>query len=418
MRLINSLFVVLFSSMALVAQQPVATTSKPVLRCRVCIRRTVKTVPPASVPETSLPPAEFFVGEARVNVTKDETVVRLAMAQHGSVLIELPANDGPRYIIPGDPEMATVDQKALERNKRAIVVRPGEQFLPPPRSARARTPAATVTAQMRSGLVVTFLFYPVEDLAQNVHRCVLTYNRDEVVTRRRAAGLPVNLDGVAERGEIIAQSAATITISVENPEELKIENTPATTAPTPAASPSPAELEKPDITKPKPGSVSAAANATGGDSAASAKAASTLTHDALQEFIKKPKQFKNWTKPVHGLSLAIVQPPVSSDGLAVLLLAVRNKSSEAMKLAPGSPDLLLEMFDERGQSINLQSVKQLSLEGGDPAGVIAAGATVYYALAYRPPVLTTRQQLKVVVAQASAADEPVSIKLASTGGAQ
>ena len=34
------------------------------------------------------------------------------MAQHGSILIELPANDGPRYIIPGDPEMATVDEKA------------------------------------------------------------------------------------------------------------------------------------------------------------------------------------------------------------------------------------------------------------------------------------------------------------------
>jgi hypothetical protein len=29
---------------------------------------------------------------------------------------------------------------------------------------------------MRSGLVVTFLFYPVADLAQNVHRCVLSYS--------------------------------------------------------------------------------------------------------------------------------------------------------------------------------------------------------------------------------------------------
>ena len=65
------------------------------------------------------------MGEAMVEVTKDQTLVRLAMAQHASVLIELPANDGPRYIIPGDPEMVTVDEKALERNKRAIIVRPG-----------------------------------------------------------------------------------------------------------------------------------------------------------------------------------------------------------------------------------------------------------------------------------------------------
>src|SRR5207245_8155958 len=65
--------------------------------------------------------------------------------------------------------------------------------------------------QMRSGLVVTFLVYPVEDLAQNVHRCVLSYHRDDVVARRRAAGLPVNLDG----GETTAQPAAPVSISVE-----------------------------------------------------------------------------------------------------------------------------------------------------------------------------------------------------------
>jgi hypothetical protein len=399
MKLINSLFIVLLSSIALAAQQPVATPLKPVTRCRVCMRRIVKPLPPARAPEPQ-PPAEFFVGEARVNVTKDETVVRLAMAKHGSVLIELPANDGPRYIIPGDPEMATVDQKALERNKRAIVVRPGEQFLRPPRSMKASSPAATVTAQMRSGLVVTFLFYPVEDLAQNVHRCVLTYSRDEVVARRRAAGLPVNLDGVAERGEITAQSAATITISVENPQDVKIESNPVALPPTFTASPSPtpAENEKTDVAK------------------ASSDLVPSIVRDALENATKNPKQFKKWTKPVHGLSLAILEPAARSEGVAVLVVAIRNKSSDSLKLAPGSPDLLLEMVDERGQSINLQSLKTLSLEGGDASGVIAAGATTYYALAYRPPVLTTRQQLKAVVAQTSAADEPVSIKVASQGG--
>src|SRR5207237_345500 len=148
---------------------------------------------------------------------------RMAMAQHVSVLIELPANDDPRYIIPGDTEMATVDEKALERNKRAIVVRPGTLFVAPLPNHKARTPTATVTAQMRSGLVVTFLFYPVEDLAQNVHRCVLSYNRDEVVARRRAAGLPVNLD-TESRGEMAEQSAAPISIAVDGPVEDKKEN--------------------------------------------------------------------------------------------------------------------------------------------------------------------------------------------------
>src|SRR6266853_2098886 len=219
MKLINSLFIILLSSFALVAQQPTTAAVKPITRCRTCVRRIVKTLPPTSTPPETSPPAEFFVGEARVNVTKDETVVRLAMAQHGSVLIELPANDGPRYIIPGDPEMATVDEKALERNKRAIVVRPGSLFLSPPLNRRAHSPAATVTVQMRSGLVVTFLFYPVEDLAQNVHRCVLSYNRDEVVARRRAAGLPVNLDDKEQGGEkTTAQSTvAPTSVDIERP---------------------------------------------------------------------------------------------------------------------------------------------------------------------------------------------------------
>src|SRR5258705_7122987 len=193
MKIINSLLMLLFATTLLAAQQATTPPLKPVLP-PTRVHRVLK---PAASATPNLPPktpSDFFVGEARVNVTKDETVVRLAMAQHGSILIELPANDGPRYIIPGDPEMATVDEKALERNKRAIAVRPGTLFLSPVPGRKARTPAATVTAQMRSGLVVTFLFYPVQDLAQNVHRCVLSYNRDEVVARRRAAGLPVNLD--------------------------------------------------------------------------------------------------------------------------------------------------------------------------------------------------------------------------------
>src|SRR5687768_11154132 len=214
MKIFRTLLLLVFVSPLLYAQETTVTTRQP--RCRPCPRRVVKTV--RATTSTPQPAPDFYVGEAKVDVVKDQTVVRLAMAQHGSVLIEVPANDGPRYIIPGDPEMATVDQKALERNKQAIIVRPGTLFVPPARNAKARTPAATVTAQMRSGLVVTFLFYPVEDLAQNVHRCVLSYNRDEVVARRRAAGLPVNLD-VERREETTAQSGAPTTISVENTSE-------------------------------------------------------------------------------------------------------------------------------------------------------------------------------------------------------
>src|SRR5262245_48999410 len=223
MKRIIALLIPLCASVAVFAQQPTASPSKPATKSQCCVRsfpkRGVRSAPPATAPSTQ-PSSDFFVGEAKVDVTKDQTVVRLAMAQHASVLIELPADDGPRYIIPGDPEMVTVDEKALERNKRAIIVRPGSLFLAPALNHKKRLPAATVTAQMRSGLVVTFLFYPVADLAQNVHRCVLTYQRVEVVARRRAAGLPVNLDQKEQGGEKpTGQSGAPASITVEPAEE-------------------------------------------------------------------------------------------------------------------------------------------------------------------------------------------------------
>jgi hypothetical protein len=362
------------------------------------------------------PAADFFMGEARVNVTKDETVVRLAMAQHGSVLIELPANDGPRYIIPGDPEMATVDEKALERNKRAIVVRPGSLFVPPLPNHKARTPTATVTAQMRSGLVVTFLFFPVEDLAQNVHRCVLTYNRDEVVARRRAAGLPVNLDNnstSSERRDSTGQSTAPTTISLEDNEDNKA-------ADSEASKPTKPETRPPTISEAKETVLSAPPSATAVSSldkktADQNERVKTLTRDALAGAVKKPKQFKHWTKPAHGLSLAVVQQIDPKNEFQIVVIGVRNLNPDGVKLVSGSPDLLIEMVDEQAKPINLESIKKLHTDTSDGAEPVAAGKTVYYAIAYVAPVLGAHQQVKVVVSQTNAADEPASIALSSIG---
>src|SRR5258706_6643116 len=304
MKFTISLIIVLFSTVGLVAQQPTPTPTpaKPLVQRRCCGQRFPnRVVTHTPTPQTTPAAPDFFVGDAKVDVTKDETVVRLAMAQHGSVLIELPANDGPRYIIPGDPEMATVDEKALERNKRAIVVRPGTLFVPPLPNHKARTPAATVTAQMRSGLVVTFLFYPVEDLAQNVHRCVLSYNRDEVVARRRAAGLPVNLD-TESRGEMAEQSAAPISIAVDGPIEDKKENVPAkaSATPLPIVETKPVSSSEPAAKSVESVSLPESAKETKPNAP---KEVVTATQQTLDLAKQKPKQFKHWTKPSHGLSL-------------------------------------------------------------------------------------------------------------------
>ncbi|MCU1265704.1 MAG: hypothetical protein JWM21_2022 [Acidobacteria bacterium] len=402
MKTIKSLLLLLAAQILVSAQEapPKPTTS----RCHGCVRRVAKRVPSVAPAPASSASADFFVGEARVDVTKDETVVRLAMAQHGSVLIELPANDGPRYIIPGDPEMATVDQKALERNKRAIVVRPGTQFVPPLRNLKARTPSATVTAQMRSGLVVTFLFYPVEDLAQNVHRCVLNYNRDEVVARRRAAGLPVNLDSTGERGEMTTQSVAPISISVEDTKEE--ENR--TSAETPIASSAPGP--NPNLRVPSPATTRLSSIDKTVDTKDTASYASSA-QTALQEAMKQPKRFKNWTKPTHGLALSILRPSVNGERFNVVLVAVKNKTSDSVKLTPDIPDLSIEMLDDRGKPLNIESIKKLHTEASDTSGLIPKGGIVYYAVAYTSPVLGAHQQVRVSVGQTSAADEPASIVL-------
>jgi hypothetical protein len=369
-------------------------------------RPMVQTLLPAPVE----PAGDFFVGEAMVDVTKDQQVVRLAMAQHASVLIELPANDGPRYIIPGDPEMVTVDEKALERNKRAIIVRPGSLFVVPAPNQKKRTSAATVTVQMRSGLVVTFLFYPVTDLAQNVHRCVLTYKRDEVVARRRAAGLPVNLDQKEQGGEKpTGQSGAPASISVEPAEEAK---------PT-GADPSNNSGVVPRINnashvaeiKPSDSPVSNATPPLASQSTSLNEHAVAAAKKQLAHATANPGTFKNWTRPLHGIALAARQDGDLKEDFRVLLLVVKNAGAQPLKLIPGTPDLTLEMQDEKGKVINVQSIKPLHVEVSDPSGEVAVGRTVYYAIAYISPLMGVRHRLKVVVAQINAADEPASIAL-------
>lgn len=390
------------------AQQPTPSPAQPPIK-RTSYRHRISQRPAsASVPSKPEAAADYLIGDAKVDVTKDETVLRLAMAQHGSVLIELPANDGPRYIIPGDPEMATVDEKALERNKRAIVVRPGSLFVPPLPNRKARTPAATVTAQMRSGLVVTFLFYPVEDLAQNVHRCVLSYNRDEVVARRRAAGLPVNLDNnstSSERRDSTGQSTAPISISVDSTDEsMKV----AETKPVIETGAKEKKVVK-LVASPSPSpSAAPTTEAVKGEADERVK---SLTRDALAKAIKKPKQFKKWTKPVHELSLSVVQETDPKNEVKVLIVAIKNGSGESLKLITGNPDLLIEMLDDSGKPINIQPLKKLHMETNATDEQIATGATAYYSVAYAAPVLGAHQQIKVLVSQTNAADEPASIAL-------
>jgi hypothetical protein len=73
------------------------------------------------------------------------------------------------------------------------------------------------------------------------------------------------------------------------------------------------------------------------------------------------------------------------------------------------------MVDQNGKPLNIASVKTIHIESTDSSGAIAPNGTAYYAIAFSSPVMGANQELRIIVAQTNAADQPASIKLATSG---
>jgi hypothetical protein len=106
-----------------------------------------------------------------------------------------------------------------------------------------------------------------------------------------------------------------------------------------------------------------------------------------------------------------LRPPVNAESFNVVLLAVKNKASDSIRLTPDIPDLSIEMLDDRSKPLNIESIKKLHTEASDASGLIPKGGIVYYAVAYLSPVLNVSQQVRLSVTQTNAADEPASVIL-------
>ena len=92
-------------------------------------------------------------------------------------------------------------------------------------------------------MVVTFLIYPVQYLSQQAHRCVVAYDRNEVITARRAAGLAVNLDGT-EQDKPKTASVRVAPSSGELPEAASLSASPSGSRPrTTKSQPAVAEID-------------------------------------------------------------------------------------------------------------------------------------------------------------------------------
>jgi hypothetical protein len=363
----------------------------------------------SSVTLVGRPSADYLSGEANVAVSGNQNpVVRLGLSPNGATIIEFPASDKLFNLIPGNSNLVTVEESETKETDRFIVVRPGDGFASPATMAQARrAPATSVIVQMTSGLVVTFLFYPVPQLAEQAHRVVITYDRNEVIAARKAAGLAVNLD-TDTVGYRSRTTSIRVTPSADSTAAPPTPAVPATTADTAPPAPSPtskvtrnvADVANVDTVQPLE-------RYSGKGSDNPARAASL----ALTEATRFPKSFKKWSDTVHGLSLSVTPVREVNKRAQVVAVAVRNTKKWDARIVPGQPRVYLETLDGKDRPIQIESIRTLATDTTVKDELIPAGETRYYAVVYEAPIMGARQRLKIGVGQTVAADEPVTANL-------
>jgi hypothetical protein len=333
--------------------------------------------PASSVRLVERPPADYLSGEANVAVSGNQNpVIKLGLSPNGATIIEFPASDKLFNIIPGNSNLVTVEESPTKETDRFVIVRPGDGFTSPTTlSQMRRAPASSVIVQMTSGMVITFLFYPVPQLAEQAHRVVVTYNRNEVIASRRAAGLAVNLDN---SGDNAPRSTTSLRV------------TPSPVAPGPVVAEAPRPAEKTDPEK------------VDWDAVAGA---------SLSEAIRSSDRFNKWSDAEHGLSISALPAREANRGRQVLAFAVRNTDKSAARLVSDQPEIYIETLNDKRRLLTVDPVRKLAMQTTAIDGLIPGGGTAYYAIVYETPILGVRQRLRVAVGRTTAADEPAKLTI-------
>lgn len=335
--------------------------------------------------------ADYLTGEASVSVNpKQPTVIRLGLAQNATSVVEFPVIDQVYYIHEGNPKLVTVFQSPTKETDRSITLYPGEGFLPTSIAGQKEL-SVTITMQMKSGLVIVLEIVPAPDVRQNAHRCVLNYNLAEVVAARRAAGLKVNLgeENVTEQGTQTRAVSTLVNANLVKDSRL-------------------AETEKVSSSV-----VEIMGGASNNSEAAKRKMKSgaelsRLVNKRLAEAIKSQKEkFTVWSPANQGLSLSISKVIEVDRAQRMIVVAVKNETTDALRLLDEMPELQIQTVDNLGNSLQIERLTRKFVETTAMGGAIPAGATVYYAVVYENPVLGANQKLLVSAAHDRAADTPV-----------
>lgn len=340
------------------------------------------------------PQPDFLSGEANVTVNpKQPTVVRLGLAQNAVTIVEFPASDGIYYIHEGNPKLASVFQSPTKETDRSITIYPGEGFVP----SKDGATSAAISLQMRSGLVLILELVPVSELKKNAHRCVITYDRDAVVSARKVAGLAFNLGGDSAAAPPINSRAVSKLVGATQP----------------------AESRSSDFPRPENNSISNAVYTDIPDSKrGSSKRAITdseiskTSNKRLADVLRDPKKhLGTWTQPLHGLELSVTRVTDLDSENRLVVVAIRNSTTSNLRLVQGSPELQIQTLDKDGNSLLTSKLNIRYLETTAFEGLILPGSTTFHALVYKSPTLGTNQKIRVVVAHSGAADAPVSAAL-------
>lgn len=353
---------------------------------------------PVSVVNTA--ETDYLSGEASVVVNpKQPTVVRLGLAQNAVSIVEFPASDGVYYIHEGNPKLVSVFQSPTKESDRSITIYPGEGFVVGQQSA-----SATITLQMRSGLILILEFVPVSNIRSNAHRCVINYDRDEVVSARRSAGLAYNLGEEREatnNKNTRANSKLVSSGAVENSGKTEEDSNKEEIIPV--------KLTQTQITR---GNLGRTENENSRKNPKTALKRVRLVNKKLADCLKNPaKNLGAWSETNNGLSLAVSSVSEIDSTQRLVIVAVRNNTTTNLRLVPGTPELQILTVDGQGNPLQTERLERIYVETTSFEGLILPGSTVYYALCYNAPVMGTSQRLSVLVSHREAADSPTTTLL-------
>jgi hypothetical protein len=335
---------------------------------------------------------DYLSGEASVTVNpKQPTVIKMGLAQNATAVVEWTASDLIYYHHEGNDKLVTVFDSPTRETDHFITLYPGPAFVAPSAEARkqgARLPSTTITLQMTSGLVLILELVPVEDVSRNAHRVVVNYNRDEVIAARKAASLAVNLDGKEAGGT--RTNANSVRVAKGGQGGGAEEKT---------ARPIPAVVGDVDSSK-------ADANRKKGRKPVESSEAASR---ALVGAVKSPeKLFKSWSPVSNGMSLSVSPAADVDDRSRVVVVAVKNASTAGLRLVPGSPEIYIQILDDKMTPLRVEAINRLHVETTALGGRIPAGQVVYYAIVYETQILGSREKLRVSVSQTEAADAAIT----------